>query len=95
PVAEGDIVGKARVYYVGKGAKGKQLIGTVNLVSGETVERSGILYVLDVIKSIVSSPWFYLVIGVIVVLLIIYIIVSSVIRHRNKKRRGVRRYRNF
>ncbi len=95
PVAEGDIVGKAKVYYVGKGAKGKQLIGTVNLVSGETVERSGILYVLDVIKSIVSSPWFYLVIGIIVVLLIIYIIVSSVIRHRNKKRRGVRRYRNF
>lgn len=95
PVNEGDVIGKAVIYYEGKGAKGKQKIGTVNLVSSESVERSGILYVIEVAKSIIFSNWFILVIGVIIVLLIIYIIISSIIKRRNRKRRSVRRYRNF
>ncbi|MCH5298700.1 MAG: D-alanyl-D-alanine carboxypeptidase [Ruminococcus sp.] len=96
PIKEGDVIGKATVYYEGKGAKGKQELATVNLVSSETVERSGILYVLSVIKSIVFSNWFIVVIAAIILLLIIYIIVSSIIRSRNRKRRrNVRRYRNF
>ena len=96
PIKEGDVIGKATVYYSGKGAKGKQELATVNLVSSETVERSGILYVLSVIQSIVFSNWFVVVIAAIILLLIIYIIVSSIIRSRNRKRRrNVRRYRNF
>ncbi|MGN0488540.1 MAG: D-alanyl-D-alanine carboxypeptidase family protein [Ruminococcus sp.] len=95
PVKEGDVIGKATIYYKGKGAKGKQKIGTVNLVSSESVERSGILYVLEVAKSIIFSNWFILVVGAIIVLLIIYIIISSIIRRRNRRRRSVRRYRNF
>jgi D-alanyl-D-alanine carboxypeptidase (penicillin-binding protein 5/6) len=95
PIQEGDVIGTATIYYNGDGAKGKQKIATVNLVSSESVERSGILYVLEVAKSIIFSKWFVLVIAVIIVLLIIYIIISSIIRKRNKKRRGVRRYRNF
>lgn len=96
PIKEGDVIGKATVYYKGKGADGKQKLATVNLVSSETVERSGILYVLSVIQSIVFSKWFIVVIAAIVILLIIYIIVSSIIRSRSRKRRrNVRRYRNF
>lgn len=95
PVKEGDVIGKANVYYVGKKAKGRQLIGTVNLVASETVERSGILYVLDVAKSIVFSGWFLVIIAAIIFLLIVYIIVSSIIKRRSKKRRRVRHYRNF
>ncbi len=96
PVEEGDIIGKATVYYKGEGADGKQKLATVNLVSSESVERSGILYVLSVIQSIVFSKWFIVVIVAIVLLLIIYIIVSSIIRSRSRKRRrNVRRYRNF
>lgn len=96
PIEEGDVLGKAAVYYVGKSAAEKQKLATVNLVSSETVERSGVLYVMEVVKSIIFSGWFIIVIIAIVALLFIYIIISSVIRKRNRKRRrNVRRYRNF
>lgn len=96
PVKEGDVIGKATVYYSGSKTKEKQVLATVKLVSSETVERSGILYVLSVIHDIVFSNWFIVVIAAIVVLLIIYIIVSSIIKRRNRRRkRNVRHYRNF
>ncbi len=96
PVQKGDIIGKATVYYNGKQAASKQKLATVNLVASESVERSGILYVLSVVQSIIFSNWFIVVIVAIVVLLIIYIIISSIIKRRSRKRRrNVRRYRNF
>lgn len=95
PVKEGDIIGKAVVYYVGSQAKSKQKVATVNLVASETVERSGILYVISVIKSIVFSKWFIVAIFAIIVLLIIYVIVSTIIKKKSRKRKNVKRYRNF
>ncbi len=96
PIEEGDVVGKAIVYYNGKQVKEKTKIAEVNLVSNETVERSGILYVLSVIQSIVFSNWFIVVIAAIVILLVIYIIISSIIRKRNRRnRRNIKHYRNF
>ncbi len=95
-INKGDVIGKATVYYKGPEAKGKQKIGVVKLVSSETIERSGILYVLDVIKNIIASNWFILAILVIVILLVIYIIISSIIKRRNRKnKRNVKHYRNF
>lgn len=96
PIKEGDVIGTATVYYKGSKADGKQELGKVNLVSSETIERSGILYVLSVIQSIIGSNWFIVVIAVIIILLIIYIIISTIIRRKSRKRRrNVRRYRNF
>lgn len=96
PIKEGDVIGKAVVYYKGPKAEGKQELGRVNLVSSETIERSGILYVLSVIQSIVVSRWFIIVISAIIILLIIYIIISTIIRRRSRRRRrNVKRYRNF
>ncbi|MBQ5399147.1 MAG: D-alanyl-D-alanine carboxypeptidase [Ruminococcus sp.] len=96
PIKEGDVIGKATVYYKGKAADGKQKLGKVNLVSSESVERSGLLYIFSVVQGIFLSNWFIVVIAVIVVLLIIYIIISSIIRRKNRKRRrNVKKYRNF
>ncbi len=96
PIEEGDVVGKAIVYYNGKQVKEKTKIAEVNLVSSETVERSGILYVLSVIQSIVFSNWFIVAIAAIVILLVIYIIISSIIKRRNRRnRRNIKHYRNF
>jgi D-alanyl-D-alanine carboxypeptidase (penicillin-binding protein 5/6) len=96
PIKKGDVIGKAVVYYKGKHAEGKQKLATVNLVASESIERSGIMHVIDVTKNIVTSGWFIIVIIAIIVLLIIYIIISTIIRRRNRKRRrNVRRYRNF
>ena len=96
PVNKGDVIGKAAVYYDGPEAKGKQKIAVINLVSSETIERSGILYVLSVIQSIIASNWFVLIIVIIIILLVTYIIISSIIKRRNRNRkRNVKRYRNF
>lgn len=96
PVKKGDVVGKAVVYYKGPDVKSKTKLAEVNLVSSESVDRSGILYVFSVIQNIMTSKWFLVVVAVIVVLLILYIIISSIIKRRNRRRRrNVRRYRNF
>lgn len=96
PVKKGDVIGKAVVYYSGSEVKDKTKLAEVNLVSSETVDRSGILNVLSVIQKVVFSNWFIVVIAAIVVLLIIYIIISSIVKRRSRKRRrNVRRYRNF
>ncbi len=96
PVKKGDVIGKAVVYYKGSAVKEKTKLAEVNLVSSETVERSGILYVFSVIQKVIFSNWFIVVIAAIVLLLIIYIIISSIIKRRNRRRRrNVRHYRNF
>ncbi len=96
PINKGDVVGKATVYYKGPEAKGKQKIGVINLVSSETIERSGILSVWSAIRNVIASNWFLLIIVIIIILLVIYIIISSVIKRRNRNRkRNVKHYRNF
>lgn len=96
PVKKGDVVGKAIVYYSGAEVNKKTKIAEVNLVSSETVDRSGVLWAFAVAKNIVTSLWFIVVIVGIAALLIIYIIISSVIKRRNRRnRRNIRRYRNF
>lgn len=96
PVKKGDVVGKAIVYYNGSEVNKKTKLAEVNLVSSESVDRSGVLYVISVVQNIITSKWFLVVIAAIVVLLIIYIIISSVIKRRNRRnRRNIRRYRNF
>ena len=96
PLNKGDVIGKAVVYYNGPEAKGKQKIAVVNMVSGETIERSGILYVFSVIQNIIASNWFLLIVLIVIILLVTYIIVSSIIKRRNRSRkRNVKHYRNF
>jgi len=95
PIKEGDIIGKATVYYVGDKADGKQKIATMNLVASETVERSGILYVLSVVRSIIFSKWFVVAIIAIIVLLVIYVIFSAMVKRKSRRRKRVKRYRNF
>ncbi len=95
PIEQGDVIGTATIYYKGDAVDGEQVLGTVNLVASETVQRSGVLYVISIIKNIIFSGWFILIILVIVALLVIYVIVSSMIKKRNRKRRRVKKYRNF
>ncbi len=96
PIKKGDVIGTATVYYKGSHASGKQKLATVNLVASESVERSGIIYVFEVVKKVVVHPVFLIMLGVIVLLIIIYIISSVIISKRRRKRsKHVRKYRNF
>lgn len=95
PIKKGDKVGTATIYYQDKNGGEKQKLAEVNLVAEETVEASGILYVLNVIGTIFKSYWFLLIIGLIVVILVIYFILSKINKKRSRKNNRVKRYRNL
>lgn len=95
PLEKGQIVGKATIYFQESGSGNKQELTSVNLVSSENIERSGILYVLNILGTVLKSYWFVVLIGVIVLIVIIYILISKINRRRNKNKRRVKRYRNL
>ncbi len=95
PVNKGDVIGKVSVYYKDNTMTEKQYLTTVNLVAQETVERSGFLYIIDVIKNIVLSVWFIVAVIIIVILFIVYLILTSIYKKKHGKKKKVKRYRNL
>ncbi len=95
PIELGQKIGKATIYYQDKETGKKQELTTVNLVSSAKIERSGILYALDVISTVFKSYWFIVIIAIIVLIVVIYLISSKISSMRRKKNRQVKRYRNF
>ena len=94
PLDTDTVVGTATIYF--KGSDGvKQEIAKVNLVPSEKIEMSGILFVLDVIGTVVKSYWFLAIVGIIAVILLCYFISSKVNKNRSKKNRKVKHYRNL
>lgn len=83
PISKGDVVTTATVYYKG------DAFMKINLVSQDDVKLSPILYTTDVIKSILTSFWFLLAVGIVVVLFVVYVFVSSSYNKRknNDKKR--------
>lgn len=95
PVKQGDVIGKVAVYYKDDTMTEKQYLKTVNLVASESVERSGFLYILDVIKNIVMSMWFIIAVIIIVILFVVYLILTSIYKKKHGKNKNVKRYRNL
>ena len=65
------------------------------LPDAENIDRSGILAVLDVIGTIFRSYWFIVIIVAILLILAGYVIAGKIHRNRQRKRRKVKKYRNF
>lgn len=95
PLSLDQVVGTATIYYKEDENSEKQELAKVNLVPMEAIERSGILFVLDVIGTVISSYWFLIIVGIIAILLIIYFISARINRKRSKKNRKVKHYRNL
>lgn len=95
PLEEDTVVGTVTIYYKDSKTGEKQELAKANLVPDESVEMSGILYVLDVIVTVFRSYWFLVIIGIIVVILILYFIMSKINNKRSKKNRKVKHYRNL
>ena len=95
PLDKGTVVGKATIYYKADKNSEKQKLAEVNVVSGEKIERSGILYVFNVIGTVFQSYWFIVIIALIILILIIYLIIAKVHSNRKKKKRNVKHYRNL
>lgn len=79
PVKQGDIIGKAQVLYA------NEEIATIDLVAAETVTRSPILWFFSIIKNLLSSTAFKLILFVVTTLVVAYIILM--IRYKKRKRR--------
>lgn len=89
PVKQGTILGTATLSYA------NQVLGTVDLVAAEDVNRSELLYILNGAKKIVTSKWFLFAAGLLAVLFIVYLILSTIYTKRNKRRRKVKKYRKL
>lgn len=95
PLDKGSVVGKATIYYKADANSEKQKLAEVNVVAGEKIERSGILYVFNIIGTVFQSYWFIVIIALIILVLIIYLIISKIHGKRKKKKRNVKHYRNL
>lgn len=90
PVKEGDYVGTATVYYEG------EKVSTFNLVADESVERSELLFVLDLFESVFTSIYFIVAAIIVVILFAVYLFV--VVKHnknKKRKRKQVKHYRHM
>lgn len=85
PVEKGAVAGYLNVYYNG------EQIGSVELITGEEVERNGFLYTLELIKEYSRSRFFIASLISAIVLTVIYIFASAAMRRRMAKR--TRRYK--
>lgn len=82
PIKKGDVLGTAEIIYAEK------VIGTVNLVSHEDVEKSTLLAVLRAIKQFFTSSYMkivYILIGIAVLVFIIAVIKLNTGRAKKRK----------
>lgn len=88
PVEKGDVLGKLDIKYA------DNVIASVNLVAGDSVSRSSILYIGHIIKTVVLSPIFLIIAAVILVAVIIYMMILYA-RHKQKQRDARKRLREI
>lgn len=89
PIERGEQVGTATMSYAG------EVIATVPLVAAESVSRSEMLQFLSQGGSVLTSPWFLIVMGLILLLIVVYIILIFLYRKKQKQLRRVRKYRDL
>ncbi len=83
PIYKGDAIGRITV------SKDGVVLGSTDLVAGEEIKRSTVLYYLYCIRQFVAKPWVQIVGGILLLLIIIYIILM-IRRNRARRRRMVR-----
>ncbi len=80
PIKEGEIAGVMTVKY------DDELVASVNLVTKGAVSRSEFLYFLTVIRQIVSSRLFFLVVAAAIIIGILYVFFTAVYREKARRR---------
>ncbi len=85
PVTEGQKVGSYTV------SRDEVLLGSVDLITKNSVSRSEFLVVLDKIESFTTSTFFIVTVIAAVVLTVAYFIISAVLRNRRRNRHYRRR----
>ncbi|MBQ2780174.1 MAG: D-alanyl-D-alanine carboxypeptidase [Clostridia bacterium] len=72
-----------------------QVIGEVDLVASEGIQRSALLYAWRQVTDFLATPWFYIAIGVVLLLLFGYIVLNLYYNRKRRKnnQRRVRQYK--
>lgn len=84
PIKKGQVLGTADIIYAEK------VIGTVNLISNENIEKSTLLTVLRAVKNFLTSTYmtvFYILIGIVVLIFILRVIKLN---SKAKKKRRIK-----
>lgn len=89
PVKKGEVVGRARILYA------DQEIATVNLVAAEDVKMSVLLWIGNIIKTIVKSTVFKIIFIVIILVLAVYLFLIIRYNRRKKRRKNEKVVKNF
>lgn len=84
PVKKGQVLGFAEIYYAEK------LIGTVDLVAGESIKPSGILVVTKHTKAFFTSTFMKVIIIAVILVIIIFIILCIRLNISKLKKRKVK-----
>ncbi|HIZ55810.1 MAG TPA: D-alanyl-D-alanine carboxypeptidase [Firmicutes bacterium] len=84
PIEAGQVVGSMDLLVSG------EVIGTVNLITEESIEQSKLLYIGAQIQEVVRTWWFRLILGILIFLVLAYIALM-ILHNRRKKKRN--RYR--
>lgn len=91
PIKKGTVLGECNVVYAG------EVLGTVNLVASQDVERSTLMYIGRVLGNFFSTVFghwaFYLILVIIVVLAVVFVISLFILNSpKHKRKRKNRRY---
>lgn len=89
PVLKGQVLGTAELIY------GSEVIGTIDLVAGETVQRSELLYVLSLITNLFGSTAFIIFIVLLVLFAAGYVVYSLMHARSVNSLKRVHRYRKM
>lgn len=84
PIKKGDILGTADVIYA------ENVIGTVNLVANEDIEKSTILTVLDAVKNFFTSSYMKVVYIIIAAAILLFIIAVIKMNSKRSKKRKIK-----
>jgi len=89
PIKKGQVIGKADLMLAG------EVIGEVDLIASESVEKSQVLSFLDRLNAIVSSPWFIIVAAFLVLSIIAYVVYAIIHNKKRNNFKKVKTYRKF
>lgn len=89
PVRKGEEIGTATLSYAG------EVIATVPVIASESVARSDLIAGWEQGKSLLTSPWFLAVMGVIGALVVVYLILVVFYRRKQRQLRRVRKFRDL
>ncbi len=88
PIEKGDVLGSVQIKYA------DSVVASVNLVAGDSVKRSGTLYIGYILKKIFLSPVFLVILAIVLIVLIVYI-GSTYKKYKRQQRETRRRLREI